>query len=252
MKRKKEFCKRTLTAALIIAMAFANVSAVTASETVTQMQSASETEETVAVTETDIESERETVPESETETEIPKETETETQMMSETETLQEEETESSIENTAETAVQTEVETEAETETETVIETETEDILLGADTVGKPSNIKNLEAVSGDKKILLKWDASVDATGYSVFFYDPSTKKSTFIGSTNKTNYTVSNLQNGQTYIFRIYAYNTKIKPTVYSNWSDVIKTVPGRPSAIESLKALSGNNCIIIFIGVLN
>ena len=244
MKRKKRFCRRTLTAALILAMAFANVSAVTASETVTQMQSASETEETVAVTETVIESEQETVPESETETELLKETETETQMMSETETLQEEESESSIDNKAETAVQTEVETEAETETETVIETE--DILLGADTVGKPSNIKNLEAVSGDKKILLKWDASVDATGYSVFFYDPSTKKSTFIGSTNKTNYTVSNLQNGQTYIFRIYAYNTKIKPTVYSNWSDVIKTVPGRPSAIESLKALSGNNCITL------
>ena len=176
MKRKKRFCRRTLTAALILAMAFANVSAVTASETVTQMQSASETEETVAVTETVIESEQETVPESETETELLKETETETQMMSETETLQEEESESSIDNKAETAVQTEVETEVETEAETVTETETEETLLGADTRQKPTAIKTFTGKVGNGQVTLSWSISEGANGYQVFSYDEVNKK----------------------------------------------------------------------------
>ena len=113
--------------------------------------------------------------------------------------------------------------------------------------GKPQNMTNLKIVPGDRKVTLSWSSSKEATGYSIYFYDPATKKMTKkYASTKKLTYDVTGLENGKVYSFRIRPYNKLASGTVYGNDSSVITATPGQPPKITGLKASPSNEQITL------
>ena len=81
-------------------------------------------------------------------------------------------------------------------------------------------------------IKIAWKAVPGATGYRVYYYNPSTKKYTALKTTTGTSYTVTKLKSGTSYKFAVKAY-TIVNGKVY--WSSGYKTItattnPGTPT----------------------
>ena len=81
-------------------------------------------------------------------------------------------------------------------------------------------------------VKLSWKAVPGATGYRVYYYNPSTKKYTALKTTTATSYTVTKLKSGTSYEFAVKAYTTANGKTY---WSAGYKTVtattnPGKPT----------------------
>ena len=81
-------------------------------------------------------------------------------------------------------------------------------------------------------IKIAWKAVPGATGYRVYYYNPSTKKYTALKTTTGTSYTVTKLKSGTSYKFAVKAY-TIVNGKVY--WYSGYKTItattnPGTPT----------------------
>ncbi len=69
-------------------------------------------------------------------------------------------------------------------------------------------LENLTATVNGNEVVLSWDALEGATGYRVYIYDKEQYKNIKLASfKGKTTYTVSGLEVGETYFFRIKPYN---------------------------------------------
>ena len=80
-----------------------------------------------------------------------------------------------------------------------------------ETLANPQTPANLTATADNASVVLEWDSSASATGYSVY-YDNSSGVSvsdTVISGISNDNYTLSNLTNGTTYYFKVASVNTK-------------------------------------------
>lgn len=65
--------------------------------------------------------------------------------------------------------------------------------------------KSLTATVGSKKVTLKWNLVRDADGYRVYMYDAKTKKYKKVKSVKNNKVTISGLENGTTYKFKVAA-----------------------------------------------
>ena len=69
-------------------------------------------------------------------------------------------------------------------------------------------LENLKATVNGTDVTLTWDALEGATGYRVYIYDKEQNKNVKLASfKGKTTYTVSDLEAGETYTFRVKPYN---------------------------------------------
>ena len=69
-------------------------------------------------------------------------------------------------------------------------------------------LENLTATVNGNDVILNWDALEGATGYRVYIYDKEQGKNVKLASfKDKTTYTVSDLEAGETYTFRIKPFN---------------------------------------------
>ena len=240
MKRKKGYVvKRLLTMALIAAMAVPTAAASYAAETEEVMAAAPESELQETETSFVVETEEETVLEPVTETEEAGQTETETEKQIETEA----ETQKPTETEKAAEPETEAPKPAETETEPV--TETEEVLLGAEVKGKPGPMTNLKISYDSGKINLSWDASKDATGYTIYSYDKNTQTRTKICSTKKLKYTFDGTY-GKEYTYVLVAYNKNVSPTAYGDYSAPISVYPGKPENLKNLKIVPGDGKVTL------
>ena len=254
MKRKKGYvAKRLLTMALIAAMAVptaavtyaAETEAVITEETENALQQTAGTEESTVTVESEEESVLEPVSETEEVRQTETETETETEKAAETETEKATETEApkETEKTVETEAPKTTETEKAAETEKA--TETEAVLLDAEVKGKPGPMTNLKISFASGKVNLSWDASKDATGYTIYSYNKSTKARTKICSTKKLKYSFSGSY-GKEYSYVIVPYNKNVKPTAYGDYSAPVTIVPGKPGAVKTFTADAVDGKIVL------
>lgn len=89
--------------------------------------------------------------------------------------------------------------------------------------GKPATVKSSAQTSS--AIRLTWSAVKGAAGYKIYRYSPAKKDYVYVGATTKTAYTISKLNAGTKYTFRVYAYTkTSAGNTYNSNGYALIKT----------------------------
>ena len=79
------------------------------------------------------------------------------------------------------------------------------------TLANPQTPTNFTATADNASVVLNWDSSASATGYSVYYDNTSgiTSSDTVISGISIDNYTISNLSNGTTYYFRVATVNSK-------------------------------------------
>ncbi len=69
-------------------------------------------------------------------------------------------------------------------------------------------LENLTATVNGNGVILNWHALEGATGYRVYIFDKEQEKNVKLASfKNKTTYTISDLESGETYCFRVKPYN---------------------------------------------
>lgn len=69
-------------------------------------------------------------------------------------------------------------------------------------------LENLTATVNGNDVVLNWDALEGATGYRIYIYDKDQNKNIKLASfKGKTTYTISDLEVGETYTFRVKPYN---------------------------------------------
>ena len=84
-------------------------------------------------------------------------------------------------------------------------------------VGTPPNPPvSLSAIAGDTKIILNWSASTGATNYVLLRGTSSGGESVIVTSTSSTSYTDTNLLNGTTYYYVVYASGSNTGNSGYS------------------------------------
>lgn len=92
---------------------------------------------------------------------------------------------------------------------TGVPTSTENVLPFAITAeaadSKLAAPKNLKAAAGDGKVTLTWDKVTGADAYRVYLYNAKTKKYEAYKLVNGTKATVTGLENGKTYKFKVAA-----------------------------------------------
>ncbi|MGA1822534.1 MAG: fibronectin type III domain-containing protein [Thermoplasmatota archaeon] len=113
--------------------------------------------------------------------------------------------------------------------------------------GTPSKPINLTAEPIDSGMILRWDPPEDFGGSSrisyVVYSGTGTDSQAEIGSTNSTRYTVSYLQNGVTYHFRVRARIGSMNGKI----SDLASGMPmGLPGPPENVEAIPGDSSIMI------
>ncbi|MBE6746963.1 MAG: DUF4474 domain-containing protein [Ruminococcaceae bacterium] len=81
---------------------------------------------------------------------------------------------------------------------------------------------------------LKWGKVTRATGYRVYQYDAAAKKWNRIKETSKTSLSVSGLNAGQAYKFKVRAYYKSGDTRKYGSYSSVL-TVVAKPSKVNNL-----------------
>ena len=87
------------------------------------------------------------------------------------------------------------------------------------TATKPAT-PTVKATAGSGKATLSWSKVTGATGYVVYMMDEFGDY-VKVGSTKKTSYTVTDLDYGKTYNFRVKAYKTAGDKNVYSGHKTV-------------------------------
>ena len=107
---------------------------------------------------------------------------------------------------------------------------------------KPGTVTGV-AVSAQtaNSISLKWTKDANASGYTVYSYNASTKKYTSLGNTTNTYYTVKNLSANTFYTFVVKAYIAASGKTLYAN--NYSSSVYGRtlPGTISGLRAVDSD-----------
>lgn len=98
----------------------------------------------------------------------------------------------------------------------------------------PSNISGLSASAGHQQVSLSWNAATDSVSgvkeYRVYRSDANTfnaDSGNYIGSTASTSYVDGNLTNGQTYYYRVKAFDNAGND---SNQSDIVSGTPNDTS----------------------
>ena len=112
--------------------------------------------------------------------------------------------------------------------------------------GRPGNIPKISIKSGNKAVTLSWTAAKDAVGYKIFAYNKKTKKLTAVVSTRNRSYTITGLENGTEYSYRVRPYNKPETKAIFGNYSKVVSAVAGQPGAIRNLKIRSGNGSAVL------
>ncbi len=106
----------------------------------------------------------------------------------------------------------------------------------------PKMVSGVKQTGASKSsVKLSWTPSAGAvSGYMVYKYYPTTKKSTYVGATNKTSYTVSRLSSGKDYYFVVRAYKTvgSAKYVGVNSTSTMAKT----STAATSIRSLKSRN----------
>lgn len=79
---------------------------------------------------------------------------------------------------------------------------------------EPAQVKNLQAVSDESSVVLKWKKLKKATGYNVYMLNTATGQLKKLGRTAKVKFTAKGLNNNTPYTFVVKAYR-KVKSTTY-------------------------------------
>lgn len=105
---------------------------------------------------------------------------------------------------------------------------------------KPAKVAAITAKPARNYINLSWSAPKDATGYRVYLYNRETSKYTFLGSTAKTSYKVTDLLTNTKYTFMVRAYATVGSSTAYAAYSPLTDCTT-RPEYVSGLSVKAGS-----------
>ncbi len=107
------------------------------------------------------------------------------------------------------------------------------VISAAPKVAKVQNVA-VSSVAANK-VTLKWKKAAGVSGYRVYRYSTNKKKYVYVGKTKKLTYTVSSLNAGTAYKFKVRAYKTKNDKNTYGAYSDVVKGATA-PKKVTGLK----------------
>lgn len=108
-------------------------------------------------------------------------------------------------------------------------------------ITKPAKVVNLKLSSATtNKLEVKWSKVTGAEGYKISLYNAATGKSTTLGTTTRTSYTISNLESGTQYSVKVAAYVKNGGKTYQGAYSDNLKTAT-KPDKVEGVKAKAIN-----------
>lgn len=108
----------------------------------------------------------------------------------------------------------------------------------------PANPQNLEAVGGDREVMLSWSTVPDATQYRIYMAtDDDQSNNVEIAIAASSSYSVQDLVNGTTYYFVVKAENAGVMSEVSNQASATPSTVPGAPTHV---KATAGNGRAVV------
>ncbi|OLS18881.1 MAG: Amylopullulanase precursor [Candidatus Heimdallarchaeota archaeon LC_3] len=118
----------------------------------------------------------------------------------------------------------------------------------------PEAPQSLSVVSGDNSAILSWstpssDGGSAITSYKIYRGDASGGPYTLISTSSLTNFTDTNVQNGDVYFWVVTAVNVKGEGTESAEISTLVATTPG---ITTGLVAISGNNSISLSWDVPN
>lgn len=112
--------------------------------------------------------------------------------------------------------------------------------------GKPGNVPSVSIKAGSGSVTLSWKAAENAVGYKIFAYDKETKKLSTVVSTRKLTYTISGLEDGIEYSYRIRPYNKPDTKVIFGNYSKIVSAVPGTPGAFSNISIESGDGSLTL------
>lgn len=107
------------------------------------------------------------------------------------------------------------------------------LISAASKVAKVQNV-TVSSVAANK-VTLKWKKASGVSGYRVYRYSTNKKKYVYVGKTKKTSYTVSSLNAGTSYKFKVRAYKTKNDKNTYGAYSEIVKSATA-PKKVTGLK----------------
>ncbi|MGN1442388.1 MAG: fibronectin type III domain-containing protein [Acutalibacteraceae bacterium] len=104
----------------------------------------------------------------------------------------------------------------------------------------PAKVSGLKASSvTETDFKLSWNRISNITGYYYFFYNPSSKKYTYISKTAGTTATIKNLKENKTYYVAVQAYSVIGKKTYYGKVSSALKVVTTKRPTVPSVGTIS-------------
>lgn len=112
------------------------------------------------------------------------------------------------------------------------------IPFSASAATTPAKPKSISATSTASSVKVKWSKVSGASGYTVYRYYSSTKKSTKLVNTKNLYYTASKLKAANTYSYYVKAYKKSGKKTYYSKASSKVY-ISTRPAKVTGLKKTS-------------
>lgn len=107
----------------------------------------------------------------------------------------------------------------------------------------PNTVKNAKVTRTSTSAVLKWSKVTGAKGYTVYTYNPSTKKYKEYTSTSKTSLTIKKLSASKDYYYAVKAYGGAYRSASYSNRAKASKL----PSTVvaKSLERTSSSSITI-------
>lgn len=104
----------------------------------------------------------------------------------------------------------------------------------------PAAVEGLkQTASQPTAIKAAWNASKGADGYTVYFFKTSANKWISLGTTTKTDCTISNLAPGSEAKIKIKAYKTIDNKNYYSAASKTLTATTAQPSTVKNVKGVS-------------
>lgn len=112
---------------------------------------------------------------------------------------------------------------------------------------KPSTVKSISYTAAPNQVTLSWSKVGNSTGYKIYKYYPSTKKTRLYKTVTSTSVKVTDLKPNSEYSFIIKAYKNSYNNTVlYGENSKVLKAYTA-PSAPKATSAVSNSKKRITF-----